>query len=120
MQKVTRGAVISVTERDYVKAAKVSGGVDRKYHFKKYIIPNAAGVLITNGAFYLADTLLASSGLSFLGIGVQPPVPEWGSILSSGLEYMKQWTSYCNFIGTFYCSNDSRDYFDRRWSERCI
>ena len=54
----------------------------------KYIIPNAAGVLIANGAFYLADTLLASSGLSFLGIGVQPPIPEWGSILSSGLEYM--------------------------------
>ena len=85
--KVTRGAVISVTERDYVKAAKVSG-VSTGNIILKYIIPHAAGVLITNGAFYLADTLLASSGLSFLGIGVQPPIPEWGSILSSGLEYM--------------------------------
>mgnify|MGYP000417516040 CR=1 FL=1 len=81
------GVVISVTERDYVTAAKVSG-VSTGNIILKYIIPNAAGVLITNGAFYLADTLLASSGLSFLGIGVQPPVPEWGSILSSGLEYM--------------------------------
>lgn len=60
--------MISVTERDYVKAAKVSG-VSTGNIILKYIIPNAAGVLITNGAFYLADTLLASSGLSFLGIG---------------------------------------------------
>lgn len=85
--KVTRGAVISITERDYVKAAKISGVPTGKI-IVKYIIPNAAGVLITNAAFYLADTLLASSGLSFLGVGVKPPVPEWGSILSSGLEYL--------------------------------
>lgn len=85
--KVTRGVVISITERDFVKAARVSG-VSTGMIILKYIIPNTAGVLITNGAFYLADTLLVSSGLSFLGIGVQPPVPEWGSILSSGLDYL--------------------------------
>lgn len=85
--KVTRGAVMSVTERDYIKAARISGVSTWKIIIK-YILPNAASILITNGVFYLADTLLVSSGLSFLGIGVQPPTPEWGSILSSGLNYM--------------------------------
>ena len=85
--KVTRGAVISITERDYIKAARVSG-VSTWNIIIKYILPNAASILITNAAFYLTDTLLVSSGLSFLGIGVQPPVPEWGAILSSGLDYL--------------------------------
>ena len=94
-------------------------GVDRKYHFKIYYTECSWSFdykwCILFGRYTACifwSELFGNRGTttnSRMGIH---------TIFRSGI--YEQWASYCNFIGTFYCSNDSRDYFDWRWSERCI
>jgi peptide/nickel transport system permease protein len=86
--KITRGAVLSISEQEYVRAAKACGTRSMKI-IVKHILPNAMSLLVVEAAFSVASAMLVASGLSFLGLGVQPPTPEWGSILSSGRQFIR-------------------------------
>ncbi len=86
--RITRSMVLTVKENDYVKFAKVYGTSNIKIIFK-HILPNILGTISVFALCDVASTILRISGLSFLGIGAQPPTPEWGSMLNDGVVYMK-------------------------------
>jgi len=87
--RVTRGAVLSEKQRDYVLAAQVVGCKDRRIMFR-HIFPNVFGPIIVLATLSVAGAILATAGLSFLGLGAQPPTPEWGAILSRGRRYLRK------------------------------
>ena len=60
----------------------------------RHVIPNAIGTIIVQATFAVADSILILSGLGFLGLGVQPPATDWGSMLSGGLQYIQSGTNY--------------------------
>ncbi len=79
--RLTRGSALSILSLDYVSAAKVSG----KGSFQiciEHIIPNIMNLLIVQGSIQFSLGILAESGLSYIGLGVQPPTPSWGRMLS--------------------------------------
>ncbi len=82
--RVFRSRVLSVREREYVKAARLLGASERRIFFT-HVLPNAAGPLITYTAMAVAGAILAEAGLSFIGLGVQPPYPAWGLMLAESM-----------------------------------
>ncbi|MBQ9535826.1 MAG: ABC transporter permease [Clostridia bacterium] len=83
-----RGVVMGVTENDYVEAAKSYGANDMRIMLK-YIMPNAMGTIIVDTTMTVAGCILSASGLSYLGLGIQPPSPEWGAMLSDTKQYLR-------------------------------
>jgi len=81
--RVVRSAVLSVKEEDYIEASKALGFPDRLIILED-ILPNIASTIIVQATVFLAYAVLAEAGLSFLGLGVQPPTPSWGEMLSAG------------------------------------
>ncbi len=84
--RVVRGAVMSQVRQDYVQAA-TSLGARRPRIVIRHIFPNIVNALIVIFTIAFASALLEAAGLSFLGLGVRPPTPEWGSMLADGKEY---------------------------------
>ncbi len=80
--RVVRGSVLSIREMDYVSATRSLGGNTFEILFKR-ILPNALTPLIVQGTLGIASAILDSAALSFLGLGAQPPTPEWGSMLGA-------------------------------------
>jgi len=80
--RVVRASVLSVREMDYVAASRALGGSDSHIIFKR-ILPNALTPLIVQGTLGIATAILEAAALSFLGLGAQPPTPEWGSMLGA-------------------------------------
>jgi ABC-type dipeptide/oligopeptide/nickel transport system permease subunit len=80
--RVVRGSVLSVREMDYVSASRALGGNTYEILFKR-ILPNALTPLIVQGTLGIATAILDAAALSFLGLGAQPPTPEWGAMLGS-------------------------------------
>ena len=78
--RITRGQFISLREKEFVEAARAIGLSNFRIIFN-HIMPNAWGPVIVVSAANFAAAILIESGLSFLGIGVQPPTPSWGSII---------------------------------------
>lgn len=85
--RVIRGQILSVKEKEYVQAARVLGYSDFRILFK-HILPNVIAPLIVISAANFAAAILVESGLSFLGIGAQPPVPSWGGIIKDHYAYL--------------------------------
>lgn len=81
--RLVRADFITLKERDFVKAARVIGASNRRIIFS-HILPNAMASLLVAATFGVAGAILTESALSFLGIGVQPPTPSWGNILTDG------------------------------------
>ncbi|OPY86978.1 MAG: Glutathione transport system permease protein GsiD [Smithella sp. PtaU1.Bin162] len=81
--RLVRADFISLRERDFVKAAKVIGAGDLRIIFI-HILPNAMASILVAATLGIAGAILTESALSFLGIGVQPPTPSWGNILTAG------------------------------------
>ncbi|MDA8168412.1 MAG: ABC transporter permease [Nitrospiraceae bacterium] len=86
--RLVRAEFLSLKERDFVLAAKSSGAGNLRLIFKE-ILPNALSPVFIAATFGVAGAILIESSLSFLGIGVQPPDPSWGNILSSGKDYIE-------------------------------
>lgn len=86
--RVSRSMVLSVLGREYIDLAKM-GGAKPGQIIMKYIFPNIVPPLIVMAAMDLGTFLLEISGLSFLGLGAQPPAPEWGFMLSEGRNFMQ-------------------------------
>jgi peptide/nickel transport system permease protein len=81
--RLVRAEFLTLKERDFVLAARAIGASDRRIIFR-HILPNALSPVFVAATFGIAGAILIESGLSFLGLGVQPPDPSWGNILTSG------------------------------------
>jgi ABC-type dipeptide/oligopeptide/nickel transport system permease subunit len=81
--RVARGEVLSVKGREYVQAARIVGASPVRIMFR-HILPNIISPLIVIWTLAIATTILSESGLSFLGLGVQPPTPSWGTMIADG------------------------------------
>lgn len=85
--RIVRGSTLAVKNLEYVDAVKALGATDRRIIFK-HILPNVTSPIIVQATLNIATSVLAASGLSFLGLGAQPPMPEWGAMLSDGRDYL--------------------------------
>jgi peptide/nickel transport system permease protein len=83
--RIVRGSVLAVRGLEYVQASRALGAADGRILLRS-ILPNVAGPIIVTSSLGLATAILDAAGLSFLGLGAQPPTPEWGSMLSQGRE----------------------------------
>jgi peptide/nickel transport system permease protein len=81
--RVTRGAAMSITAEDYVVAARSLGCRTVRVIFR-HVLPSIAGPILILGTLYLAFAILTASTLSFLGVGVRPPIAEWGAMVNEG------------------------------------
>jgi peptide/nickel transport system permease protein len=86
--RVVRGQVLSLREWEFVTAAHAIGASDLRIMFR-HILPNILAPVIVWSTLMMADAILIEATLSFLGMGAQPPVPSWGSILSAGRAHMR-------------------------------
>lgn len=96
--RLVRGSVLSVKEEGYVAAAKSLGIGDARIIIR-HILPNCLGPIIVMSTFRIATSILWAAGLGFLGLGAQPPDPEWGAMLSNGREYMRSAPYLTTFPG---------------------
>ncbi|MBZ0155936.1 MAG: ABC transporter permease [Alphaproteobacteria bacterium] len=83
VSRLVRAEFLTLKERDFIAAARAIGASDFRLIFR-HIIPNALSPVFVAATFGIAGAILTESGLSFLGLGVQPPEPSWGNILTSG------------------------------------
>jgi peptide/nickel transport system permease protein len=93
--RVVRGLVLSIGDSEYVQSSRLLGASARSALFKD-VLPNIAGPVLVLMTLDLASAILLLSGLSFLGLGAQPPQPEWGSMVATGTQYFQFW-----WMGTF-------------------
>ena len=96
--RVVNSAVISCKESEYLTAARCLGAKDSRLMFR-HIFPNITAQVIVMATLYIASGLLAASSLSFLGLGAQPPSPEWGALISRGRQQIRQATWLVNYPG---------------------
>ncbi|MCC5468509.1 nickel transporter permease [Pelosinus baikalensis] len=86
--RVSRGLAISIRNKDYIKAAQI-GGAKQYQIILKYVLPNIIPSLIVMATLDIGTMLLEISSLSFLGLGAQPPTPEWGYMINEGRAYIQ-------------------------------
>lgn len=98
--RIIRGGYLVCRNMDYIKSAKLVGASDVRIMFV-HIFPNVTKVLLTTSVIGLNNAILAEAGLSFLGIGVQPPNSSLGSMLSDSQTYIFSHPSYAFFVGCF-------------------
>lgn len=89
MARVVRGAVLQVRELTYVEAAQALGARDGRL-LRRHVVPNALSPIIVQWTFIFAYAILGEASLSFLGVGVPPDVPTWGTILNEGRVYIQR------------------------------
>ncbi len=85
--RLTRGLVLVARAMEYITAARATGATST-YILLWHIVPNIAGPLVVQATFSLAGVIVAEAGLSFLGLGVQPPTPSWGAMLNEGRVFL--------------------------------
>ena len=85
-----RGEVLKIRSADYISVCKVMGESHARV-IVRHIIPNAISQIIVNVTLQLGTAILTTSALSFLGLGVQPPAPEWGAMLSSARDVLRSY-----------------------------
>jgi peptide/nickel transport system permease protein len=119
--RVVRGQIISLKQQQYIEAAKVLGFSDLRI-ISQHLIPNILGPVIVICAANFAGAILIESGLSFLGIGAQPPTPSWGGIIKDHYNYLLMGKAYLAIIpgvaimtlvmAFMILGNSLRDYID--------
>ncbi len=85
--RIVRGEVLSLREREFVLAARGSGLSRRRVLFR-HVLPNAGGPIIVAATLGIGDVIVLEAGLSFLGLGVQPPTPSWGGMVADGRDHL--------------------------------
>jgi peptide/nickel transport system permease protein len=88
--RIVRGSVLSIKEKEYIMAMKSLGASDLRIMIK-HILPNAFAPIIVFATMRMATAILSTASLSYLGLGAQPPTPEWGAMISQGQAFM--WSS---------------------------
>ena len=87
ISRIVRGRVMEIREEDFIAAARTIG-VRRWRILLRHVLPNAATVIVIEASLQAGQAVLTATALGFLGLGVQPPTPEWGTLLGSGREYL--------------------------------
>jgi len=87
--RLTRAQFLSIKEKEFVESARAEGCSDL-YIVARHILPNAIAPVIVQATLGMGGAILSASGLSFLGLGAQPPTPEWGAMLSAGQIYIRR------------------------------
>lgn len=85
--RIVRGSVLSVKEKEFIEAARAMG-CSNSYIITRHVIPNMISPVIVIATINMGHTILMITGLSFLGLGAQPPTPEWGAMLNDGKSYL--------------------------------
>ena len=85
--RIVRSAIISIRGQEFVEAARCCGSRDLRIIFR-HILPNAVGPIVVQATIGMATTILGVAGLSFIGLGIEAPLPEWGSMLSEAKSQM--------------------------------
>jgi peptide/nickel transport system permease protein len=96
--RLMRGQVLAVRQQPYVEAARALGAGHWRI-LARHILPNAAPPLVAKVTTDMGHVLLTAAGLSFIGLGVQPPTPEWGAMIADGRTYMLDYWWYATFPG---------------------
>ncbi len=96
--RIVRASVLSVREQEFVEAARATGASDLRIIFS-HILPNAMSPVIVQATLGVASAILSAAGLSFIGLGIQPPIPEWGAMLSAGRAYLREYPHMVMFPG---------------------
>jgi len=126
--RVVRGVVLSVKEKEYVESARALG-VGDWYIITRHILPSCVAPIIVIATLGMAYVILAAAALSFLGLGAQPPTPEWGSMLNNGKNFMRTAPYLTIFPGLAimitilafnFIGDGLRDALDPRVSEKMI
>jgi ABC-type dipeptide/oligopeptide/nickel transport system permease subunit len=94
--RLARGLALTIREQDYILAARALGSGQLRV-MARHVFPNALYALVVVATLYIATAIRTEAGLSFLGLGIPPPTPSWGNILSEGRQYIK----CCPWITTF-------------------
>jgi peptide/nickel transport system permease protein len=89
LSRIVRSSVLMLKSEEFVQAA-VALGASRTRIMARHLLPNCVGPIIVYSTLGLADALLTTAGLGFLGLGVQAPAPEWGTMLSVGRNYLRE------------------------------
>jgi ABC-type dipeptide/oligopeptide/nickel transport system permease subunit len=87
--RLMRGQVLSIRTREYVQAARVVGAADW-WIMQRHVLPNALTPIVVQASLSIGFAILAEASLSFLGLGIQPPDPSWGSMINAGRGYLQQ------------------------------
>ena len=85
--RIVRGEVLSLREREFVQAAEALGYPKRRI-ILRHLIPNALAPVIVAATLGIGNTIVLEAGLSFLGMGVQPPTPSWGTMVADGRDHL--------------------------------
>ena len=96
--RIIRSIVLSVVGQEYIEAARAIGVSSARTIFV-HVLPNAIGLIIVNAAMNVSGLIMSAAGLSFIGMGIQPPAPEWGAMLSDSLKYMRTYPHIVIFPG---------------------
>lgn len=94
--RIVRASVLSIRDQEFIEAARAIGASNMRIIFR-HIIPNSLAPVIVQATLGVASAILSTAGLSFIGLGIQPPAPEWGSMLSGGRQYLR----YAWWVTTF-------------------
>jgi peptide/nickel transport system permease protein len=118
--RLVRGLFLSLREREFVTASRALGGSDARI-ILQHILPNCIGPIVVSATLLMASAIILESGLSYLGFGVQPPTPTWGSILSTAQNqvFRAPWIAFYPGLMIFitvmainYIGDGLRDAFD--------
>ena len=96
--RLVRAQVLSLRERDYISAARALGSSTFRIVIR-HLLPNLMPILITQITLDVGYVILSTAGLSFLGLGAQPPTPEWGSMIMNARQFMRESWWYTTFPG---------------------
>ncbi|GAU78931.1 nickel transporter permease [Fusibacter sp. 3D3] len=96
--RLVRASVMSIREQEFIEAARAAGSSDFRI-IVKHILPNCMAPIIVQATIGVAIAILTAAGLSFIGLGIQPPTPEWGSMLSGGRSYIRDYPHMTLFPG---------------------
>lgn len=96
--RIVRGSILSVKEQEFIEAAHSIGASDFRI-IMKHIIPNCMAPIIVQATMSIATAILSTASLSFIGLGIEPPTPEWGSMLAAGRAFLRDHWFVVTFPG---------------------
>jgi len=96
--RLIRGSILSIRENEYIEAARAITASDGRIIFK-HILPNVLSPILVQATLGIAGAIITAAGLSFIGLGAQPPTPEWGAMIAGGRNYIQNYWHLVTFPG---------------------
>ena len=100
--RIVRSAVLGIADQEYIEAAR-AGGSSTMHILLRHVLPNAIGPLIVQTTANVSMMILSAATLSFLGLGINPPQPEWGALVSEAQEFLRRRPHLLIFPGSLIC-----------------